>query len=85
MPTRSTRVDRLGPFLAAASSKEAIRDRIFLIAHERGLAPAAIDAALNASTRTDKGSRAIVSFCMDNEVSIDWLVTGDLRALHRRR
>jgi hypothetical protein len=60
------------------SSNKAIRDRINLIAHERGLPEAEV---ARAKTCTDD---AILSFARRHGLSLDWLIMGDLKGLMRQ-
>jgi hypothetical protein len=63
------------PKPAIASSLFAIRTRIRLVAHERGLAPEEIKKAL--------GLKHFDLMCFAEKcgLSYDWLLTGDLRGL----
>ncbi len=61
----------------AASSKEASRTRIALIAAERGLANAETAFAGRLATGD------FISFSMRHNISMDWLLCGDLKGLLR--
>jgi hypothetical protein len=54
-----------------------IRTRLQLIAHERGIDKAKINAALASGQR-------LVDFAIEHRLSIDWLVYGDLHGLQRQ-
>lgn len=82
---RKSRAQALGPFLAAATTTQAIRKRIRLIGQERGLSATALSDVLKANARTDKGLEALVRFADDHNLSCDWLFSGDLRGLKRMR
>jgi predicted transcriptional regulator len=60
-----------------AFSKRAMRVRISMIARERGLSDAEIAKALNC------GTAAVVAFAEKHDISLDWLVCGDLKGLLR--
>jgi len=60
-----------------AFSKRALRVRISMIARERGLSDAEIAKAMNC------GTGAVVAFAEKHDVSLDWLVRGDLKGLLR--
>jgi hypothetical protein len=85
MPRKQTREEYLGPFLAAASAPEAIRNRIALIGRERGIPDAEIDEALNADLTTLEEGGAILRLVEGHNISLDWLFIGDLRGLKRMR
>lgn len=78
----SARQKSLGPFLAAASSAKAQRARVRLIGHERGLPKQEIDKVLKA--KTGEFENAIDQFAVDHDISMDWLIAGNLRGLARR-
>jgi hypothetical protein len=80
MARRRTRVDLLGPLLAAASSKDAIRNRIRLVAYECGLSQAEIRQAIKANTRTRNGTDALLAFADKYAISLKWLIMGELRS-----
>jgi hypothetical protein len=85
MAGKQTRAEYLGPFLAAASTPAAIRTRIALIGLERGLPQAEVDNALAADLETLEGGGAILRLVADHNISLDWLIMGDLRGLQRMR
>ncbi len=58
--------------------KKAIRDRIALIAHGRGLPESEV---ARAKTCTDA---ALLAFAGRHDLSVDWLMTGDLRGRWRQ-
>jgi hypothetical protein len=58
-------------------SKRAMRIRISMIARERGLSDAETAKAMNC------GTSAVVEFAEKHDVSLDWLVCGDLKGLLR--
>ena len=55
--------------------KRATRIRVSMIARERGLSDAEIGPAMNC------GTSAVVAFAAKHDVSLDWLVCGDLKGL----
>jgi hypothetical protein len=57
--------------------KRATRIRIRMIAQERGLSDAEIAKAMNC------GTAAVVAFAKKHNISLDWLVYGDLKGLLR--
>jgi hypothetical protein len=59
-------------------NENAIRDRIDLIAHERGLSESE---AARAKTLT---TSALLAFAARHSLSMDWLVTGDLQGRMRQ-
>ena len=59
------------------SSKRAIRIRIKMIANERGLSDAEVSRAMNC------GTSAVVEFADKYNLSLDWLLLGDLKGLLR--
>jgi hypothetical protein len=83
MTRKQTRAQDLGPFLAAASTPTAIRNRIALIGRERGLPQEEINQALEADLKFYDGP--LSKFVESNNVSLDWLLMGDLRGLKRMR
>jgi hypothetical protein len=58
-------------------SKRQTRIRISMIARERGLSDAEIAKAM------DCGTAALLAFAEKHDVSLDWLVLGDLKGLLR--
>jgi hypothetical protein len=60
-----------------AFSKRAMRIRISMIARASGLSDAEIAKAMNC------GTSAVVAFAEKYDVSLDWLVCGDLKGLLR--
>ncbi len=60
-----------------ADWKRATRIRIKMIARERGLSDAEISRALNC------GTSAVVAFAEKHDISLDWLVCGDLKGYLR--
>jgi hypothetical protein len=85
MSRKQTRAEYLGPFLAAASTPTAIRNRIALIGHEQGIPQEEIDQALKADLETLEEGGAILRLVADHNISLDWLIMGDLRGLKRMR
>jgi hypothetical protein len=57
--------------------KRQTRFRISLIARERGLADAEIASAMNC------GTVALLAFAIKHNISLDWLIRGDLNGLLR--
>jgi len=57
--------------------KRATRIRIKMIARERGLLDAEIAKAMNC------GTAAVVAFAVKHDISMDWLICGDLKGLLR--
>ncbi|MET4214381.1 hypothetical protein [Bradyrhizobium sp. LA2.1] len=95
MTQTPTRAEFLGPFLAAASEPSAVRARILLIGNERDIVQEEIDRALEAVSQAEtvgdwsceilaEGS-AILNLAIKYDISLDWLITGDLRALRRMK
>ncbi|MBB4259977.1 hypothetical protein [Bradyrhizobium sp. CIR3A] len=82
---RQTRSQALGPFLAAASSTKAIRKRVMLIGHERGLDASSLADVLKAKAHTERGLEKLLRFAGDHNLNCDWLFTGDLRGLRQMR
>ena len=54
-----------------------IRQRVELIARERGIGQAEIEAAL-------RGGQRLINFASEHNLSIDWLVLGDPEGLLRQ-
>jgi hypothetical protein len=61
----------------SAGWKRGTRIRIKMIARERGLSDAEIAKAMNC------GTAAVVAFAEKHDISLDWLVWGDLKGLLR--
>jgi hypothetical protein len=61
--------------MAGAASKRAIRIRLSMIARERGLSDKEISKAMNC------GTEALVTLSRKHDLSLDWLVYGDLAGL----
>ena len=57
--------------------KRSTRIRIRMIVQERGLSNAEIAKAMNC------GTAAVVAFAKKHDISLDWLVCGDLKGLLR--
>lgn len=85
MTRKQTREEYLGPFLAAATTPAAIRARITLIGRERGMPQEEIDRALAADLEYLDEGGAILKLVEDHNISLDWLIMGDLRGLKRMR
>lgn len=60
-----------------ATSPASIAARVRLVAHERGLAGVAVQAALKAARYQQVDG--LVAFCESEGLWLHWLVTGDLR------
>jgi hypothetical protein len=56
-----------------------------LIGHDRALPTAQIDDALKANKRSFEEGNAILRLAIDYDISIDWLIAGDIRGLLRMR
>jgi hypothetical protein len=73
--------EKLRPYrrdvMEGRSSKRAIRIRIKMIAHERGLSDVEVSRAMNCCTS------AVVEFADKHNLSLDWLILGDLKGLLR--
>jgi hypothetical protein len=85
MPTKQTREEYLGSFLAAASTPAAIRNRIIAISRERQLPKDEVDKALKANMRTLEEDGTLFKLIVKYDISLDWLLMGDLRGLRRMR
>jgi hypothetical protein len=62
-----------------ASSTAALQRRVMVLAHERNLAPADYAKLMHKSVLTGH----MLAFCKNHEVSVDWLMRGDLKGLQR--
>ena len=63
--------------MVGAASKRAIRVRLAMIARERGLTNKEIAKAMNC------GTEALVALTGKHDISLDWLIHGDLSGLLR--
>jgi len=87
MSKRNEREKSIDRFFAAASAPAAIKARISLVAQKRGLQRGDIKRALRASARLDSGKQTgvLVDFATAHDLSMDWLIKGDLRGLRRMK
>jgi hypothetical protein len=74
---RQAAIDRLTR--DGASSTAALQRRVLVLAHERNLCPADYFRLMYKKINT----RDFVAFCEKHEVSLDWLMFGDMKALQR--
>jgi hypothetical protein len=63
------------------SSNDAFRRRVLLLAAERNLPPAEYAKLM----RKRCPMKPIAAFCKKHDVSLDWLMDGDLKGLHRMK
>ncbi len=70
----------------AASTSAAIQRRIYLFGRERCLPADEIDHAVKGvADRTLAEGGPLMKFVIAHDISLDWLIRGDLRALKRMR
>jgi hypothetical protein len=69
------------------TSPKAIRARVQLFASERRLAKRQIVAVTKAASnlRSDSSTEAILNFATAHDVDLNWLISGDLHGLLRRK
>jgi hypothetical protein len=73
------RIARAGLVEDGAQSRDAMHRRLQTIAAEQGIAPEAYRKLLYKRPATGD----VVGFCVAHDISLDWLLYGDLRGLRR--